>query len=104
MLPVSKDCLTTREGPWCHLQSTVFFYGTRSYWLGAGMQLISLAGRHWRVISVIGIWLMVKVMACAPSKGRGGSHDLNCPITIVVRLYISGYGDLLYNIMRQSGF
>ena len=68
------------------------------------MQLISLAGRHWRVISVIGIWLMVKVMACAPSKGRGGSHDLNCPITIVVRLYISGYGDLLYNIMRQSGF
>ena len=53
---------------------------------------------------MIGIWLMVKVMACAPSKGRGGSHDLNCPITIVVRLYISGYGDLLYNIMRQSGF
>ena len=49
-------------------------------------------------------WLMVKVMACAPSKGRGGSHDLNCPITIVVRLYISGYGGLLYNIMRQPGF
>ena len=72
--------------------------------IGSGVQLISLAGRHWRVISVIGIWLMVKVMACAPSKGRGGSHDLNCPITIVVRLYISGYGDLLYNIMRQSGF
>ena len=88
------------------VSSTVYsiFYGTRSYWLGAGMQLISLAGRHWLVISVIGIWLMVKVMACAPSKGRGGSHDLNCPITIVVRLYIYGYGDLLYNIMRQSGF
>ena len=101
MLPVSKDCLTTREGPWCHLQSTVIFYGTRSYWLGGRGRDAADLSRRQALAGDFSDWLMVKVMACAPSKGRGGSHDLNCPITIVVRLYLGG---LLYNIMRQPGF
>ena len=93
MLPEGKDCLTTGEGLWCHLQSTVIFYGTRSYWLGGAADLSrrqALAGDF-----------SDRLMACAPSKGRGGSHDLNCPITIVVRLYLGG---LLCNIMRQPAF
>ena len=84
------------------VSSTVYsiFYGTRSFWLRGAADLF----RRQALAGDFSDWLMVKVMACAPSKGRGGSHDLNCPITIVVRLYISGYGGLLYNIMRQPGF
>ena len=96
-MPEGKDCLTTGEGLWCHLQSTVIFYGTRSYWLGGAADL----SRRQALAGDFSDWLMVKVMACAPSKGRGGSHDLNCPITIVVRLYLGG---LLCNIMRQRAF
>ena len=78
-------------------QSTVIFSSPRSFWLRGAADL----SRRQALAGDFSDWLMVKVMACAPSKGRGGSHDLNCPITIVVRLYLGG---LLYNIMRQPGF
>ena len=75
------------------MQSTVIFSGTRSYWLGAGMQLISLAGKHWLVISVIVLWSWLWLVPLQRVEESGESHDLNCPITIVVRLYLGG---LLY--------
>ena len=60
--------------------------------IGSGRDAADLSRRQ-ALAGDFSDWLMVMDVACAPSQGRGGSHDLNCPITIVVRLYLGG---LLY--------